>query len=39
MKATYSTETSDDFQQTTWRYIPEDRTLHNNRYENLNSYI
>jgi hypothetical protein len=22
-----SSETSDDFQRTTWRYIPEDRTL------------
>jgi hypothetical protein len=35
----YSSETSVDFQQTTWRYIPEDRTLHNHRSENLKSYI
>jgi hypothetical protein len=27
-----------DFQQITCRYIPEDRTLHNHRYENLKSY-
>jgi hypothetical protein len=26
------------FQQTTRRYIPEDRTLHNNRCENLKTY-
>jgi hypothetical protein len=30
---------STDFQRTTRRYIPEDRTLHNHRYENLKSYI
>jgi hypothetical protein len=34
-KATRSSEISDDFQQTTRRYIPEDRTLHNYRCENL----
>jgi hypothetical protein len=33
-------ETSVDFQRTTWRCIPEDsRTLHNQRCENLKSYI
>jgi hypothetical protein len=26
-------------QQTTWRHIPEDDTLHNHRCENLKSYI
>jgi hypothetical protein len=34
-KATRYTETSADSQRTTWRYIPEDRTLHNHRCENL----
>jgi hypothetical protein len=29
MEATCSSETSNDFQRTTRRYIPEDRTLHN----------
>jgi hypothetical protein len=28
-----------DFQRTTRCYIPEDRTLHNHRYEELKSYI
>jgi hypothetical protein len=27
-----------DFQRTAQRYIPEDRTLHNRRCENLKSY-
>jgi hypothetical protein len=27
LEAKCSSETSDDFQRTTWRYIPEDRTL------------
>jgi hypothetical protein len=27
-----------DFQQTTWHYIPEDRTLHNHCCENLKSH-
>jgi hypothetical protein len=31
-------EMSVEFQQTTWRYIPENRTLHNHRCENLKSY-
>jgi hypothetical protein len=35
----YSSETSPDFQQTTWRYIPEDRTLHKHHCKNLKSYI
>jgi hypothetical protein len=30
-----SSETSVDFQRTTQRYTPEDRTLHNHRCENL----
>jgi hypothetical protein len=32
-----SFDTSVDFQRTTWRYIPEDRSLHNHRCENLRS--
>jgi hypothetical protein len=32
-------ETSDDFQQTTWHYIPDDSTLHNHCCGNLKSYI
>jgi hypothetical protein len=39
MEATCSSETSVDFQRTTRRYIPEDRTLHNHLYENLKSYL
>jgi hypothetical protein len=38
MEATYSSETSVDFQRNTRRYIPEDRTLHNYRSENFKSY-
>jgi hypothetical protein len=38
MEATCSSETSVDFQQTRW-YIPEDRTLHNRRCENITRYI
>jgi hypothetical protein len=34
-----SSETSVDFQRTTWRYIPEDRTIHNNWCENLKNVI
>jgi hypothetical protein len=30
MEATFYSEKSVDFQRTTWRYIPEDRTLHQN---------
>jgi hypothetical protein len=33
MEATFSSETSVDFQRTTWLYIPEERTLHNHRSE------
>jgi hypothetical protein len=33
------TETSVDFQWTTWRYIPEDGTLRNHCCEDLKSYI
>jgi hypothetical protein len=32
-----SSETTAHFQRTTRRYIPEDRTLHNHRCENLRS--
>jgi hypothetical protein len=38
MEATCSPETPDDFQRTTQHCIPEDRTLHNHRYENLECY-
>jgi hypothetical protein len=31
--------TQNDFQQTTRRYVPEDRTLRNHRCENLKSYV
>jgi hypothetical protein len=37
MKATFSSETSVSFQRTTRRYMPEHRTLHNHRRENLKS--
>jgi hypothetical protein len=39
MEETCYSETSVDIQRTTRRYIPEDRTLHNHRCENLNSYM
>jgi hypothetical protein len=38
-QAELSSEKSVDFQRTTRRYVPEDRTLHNHRRENLKSYI
>jgi hypothetical protein len=38
MEATCLSETSLDFQRTTRSYIPEDRTLHNHRCDNLTSY-
>jgi hypothetical protein len=38
MEAICSSETSVATQQTTWRHIPEDDTLHNHRYENPKSY-
>jgi hypothetical protein len=38
MEATCSSETSVDFRQTTQRYIPEGRSLHNHHCENLKSY-
>jgi hypothetical protein len=38
MEAIYSSATSVQIQRTTRRYIPEDRTLHNHRCENLRSY-
>jgi hypothetical protein len=31
----YATKTTVDFQRITWRYIPENSTLHNHRCENL----
>jgi hypothetical protein len=31
IEATYSSETSVEFHRTTWRYIPQDRTVHNDR--------
>jgi hypothetical protein len=37
MEALCSSETSIEFQRTTWRYIREERTLYNHRCENLNS--
>jgi hypothetical protein len=38
IEATYSLEKSVDFQRTTRRYFPEERTLHNYRCENLKCY-
>jgi hypothetical protein len=38
MEATCSSETSVDFQRTTRPYIPDNRTHHNHRCENLRSY-
>jgi hypothetical protein len=38
-EAIYSSETSVDFQWTTRCYVPEGRTLHNHRCENLKFYI
>jgi hypothetical protein len=37
MEATCSSETSVDFQWTTRHYIPQDRTFHSHRCENLKS--
>jgi hypothetical protein len=39
MEATSSSETSVNIRRTTVRYIPEARTLHNHRCENLKSYM
>jgi uncharacterized metal-binding protein len=38
MEATCSSKTLGDFQWTTWRYIPQERTLHNRCCRNLKSY-
>jgi hypothetical protein len=38
-EAIFSSEMSVAFPRTTGRHIPEDRTLHNIRCENLKSYI
>jgi hypothetical protein len=37
-EAKYIPETSVGFKRTTWRYVTEDRTIHNHRCENLKSY-
>jgi hypothetical protein len=39
MEATYSSETSTNFQRTTRRYIPEDKNLLYHRCEKLKSYV
>lgn len=39
MEAIYFSETSADFQRITRYYIPEDRTIQNNRCENIISYL
>jgi hypothetical protein len=39
MAVTCSSEVSVEFQPTACRYIPEDKTLHYHRCENLRSYI
>jgi hypothetical protein len=39
IEAKFSSEASVDFQRTIRRYMPEDRTLRNNRCENLKCYI
>jgi hypothetical protein len=39
MEVTCSSERLVDFQRTTWRYMPEHRTLNHHRCENLKSYI
>jgi hypothetical protein len=39
MEATCSSETLIDFQQSTRRDIPEHRTIHNHRFENLKPYL
>jgi hypothetical protein len=39
LEAICSSETPIDFQWTTWRYIPEDISLHNHRRKTLKSYI
>jgi hypothetical protein len=38
IEAAFSFETIVDFQWTIWHYIPEDRTVHTQFYENLKSY-
>jgi hypothetical protein len=37
-RATRSPKTSVGLQQTTWRYIPDDRIFHYHRFEKLKSY-
>jgi hypothetical protein len=39
MESTCSSETSVDFQRTTWRYIPENRTIRNYFNLQLNDYV
>jgi hypothetical protein len=36
VKALLHSETSINFQRTAWSYIPEDKTVHNDRCETLN---
>jgi hypothetical protein len=38
-EVTSSSKSFAEFQQTTWSYLPQDRTLHNHHGENLRSYI
>jgi hypothetical protein len=39
MEAVRTSETSVNFNVSTWRYIPEDSKLHTCRYENLKSQV
>jgi hypothetical protein len=39
IEAICSSEMSVDSQRTTWRYIPEDSTLHNHRCEDLKTFM
>jgi hypothetical protein len=39
MEVVCSSEMLGDFQWPTWRYIPEDSNVHNDRCENLKSFI
>jgi hypothetical protein len=39
MEASCSSEESADFQWTGRRYIPQERTVHNHRYENLKFFV
>lgn len=39
LEVIFSSDTSVDFQRDTRRFILEDKTLHNHRWENVKSYI